>query len=171
MSFWHKKKNRIPNPCPNSCTFLFSIQIQQQLLTTTSATITYVLSVCCLRNASEIQPGMKIPSASWPAERETFLTHYVLMPSPQCSQCILVKERFALSALPSRHAGQQRQFSGAFSVIRWWASCTEMTNSSTVMKTCRSAFKIHHYDVKSDADRALRCTMSICVLCWLQFLH
>lgn len=81
--------------------------MQQQLLTTTSATNKYVLSGCCLPNASEIQPSMKISSASWPGVRETFFTHYVLMPSLQCSQCILVKGRYAPSALPPLHASPQ----------------------------------------------------------------
>lgn len=72
---------------------------------------------CCLPNASEIQSGMKIPSASWPAVIETFFffTHYVLMPSLQYSQCMLVEERYALSALPPWHAGQRWTTAGAFS--------------------------------------------------------
>lgn len=92
--------------------------MQPRLLTMASGTNKYVLSVCCLPNASEVQSSMKIPSASWPGGRETFFTHYVLMPSPQYSGRILVKGTYALSALPPRHATPQRPTAGAFSEAR-----------------------------------------------------
>lgn len=69
-------------------------QIQQQLLTTTSGANKRLLSGCCLPTAAEAQSSRKIPLASWPSVRETFFTHYVLMPSLRYL-CILVKQSMA----------------------------------------------------------------------------
>lgn len=82
-------------------------QTQQQLLTTTSGANKRLLSGCCLPNAAEAQSSIKIPLASWPSVRETFFTHYVLMPSLRYL-CVLVKQKARRAGAP-QNVGRRRQ--------------------------------------------------------------
>lgn len=93
-----KKPNLRTQHGPKSW-YLLSFKIQQQLLTTTSVANKWLLSGCCLPDAAEAQSSIKIPLASWPSVRETFFTHYVLMPSLQYL-CVLVKEKVWRAGAP-----------------------------------------------------------------------